>query len=456
MFRFLVLLVLILVPLFPSYALTIDEAVSLALDSSNSIKQQQESMAARKYAVDGANLIYFPSIGLSYDYGYSWNYATRVGGVNNHGDSSTASAFLTFNIFNGLNDYNTVGVAKLSYDMAGSNLDNTRYNIMLTAQQNFINVLKTKTTLDVAMSNVELLRLQKRDAELSAANGLIAKTDVLQVDTFLASAELQRISAESNFKIAIKALENVINRTIDTSEVLVQPPFDQVEIPDDKTLKDMMYTNRSDLKYLQQSFELARKNESIALSGVYPKIDLTASYNRYGDGLNAFQGYKLQRQDEVTSIGVSASWNILGIVTSSVNSMSKKRDTQAIAYSIADTKQTMSLELDTALASYQTSQAQLVQAKISVQYAMENYRVKKNLYDQNAATQTDLLDAVQMLNQAKLDETSAIYGVIFSIYNLERIVQSKFTVESSLSPQPNNIKLQPIVPDNSTQNNSRM
>lgn len=455
MFRFLVLLVLILAPLFPSYALTIDEAVSLALDSSNMVKQQQESMAAKKYAVDGANLIYFPVIGISYDYGYSWDYASRVGGQNSHGDTSTASAYLTFNIFNGLNDYNTVGVAKLGYDMSGSNLENTRYNIMLTAQQNFINVLKAKSTLDVAMSNVALLKLQKRDAELSAANGLIAKTDVLQVDTYLASAELQRISAESSLKIAIKSLENVINRPVDNSEILVQPPFDKVKIPDDKTLKNMMYENRSDLKYLEQSYQSSKKNEQISLSGVYPKIDFTAGYYRYGDGLNAFQGYEVAKKDEVASVGVKATWNILGIATSSVNYMSKKRDTQAVAYSIADTKQNMSLELDTALATYETSQAQLAQAKISVQYAQENYRVKKNLFDQNAATQTDLLDAVQVLNQAKLDETSAIYGVINSIYSLERIVQSKFSVVSIQDPQPQSIQLQQIAPDNST-NGSKM
>lgn len=450
MVRLLVLLVLIFMPLSQSFALTIDEAVSLAVDSNNTIKQQQESIAAKKYGVEGAYLIYFPIIGISYEAAYAWDDSVRVGGTRSSGDTSTASAYLKFNIFNGLNDYSTVGMAKLDYEMQNSQLVNTSYNITLNAQNSFINVLKAKSSLEVAISNLELLKLQKRDAELSAANGLISKADVLQVDTYLASAELQRISAESSLKIATKTLENIINRELQLNEVLIEPAFDTVNIPEYKSLKDMMYENRSDLKYQQQSYEVSRKNETKSLSGVYPTIDLNAGYYRYGDGINAFRGIESQKRDEVASVGVTASWNITGIAVSSINYMSKKRDTQAIAYGIADTKQSMSLELDTALANYETSQAQLVQSKISVQYATENYRVKKNLYDQNAATQTDLLDAVQILNQAKLDETSAIYGVIYSIYSLERIAQAKFTSESPDGIQPNQIQINEMLQDNGT------
>lgn len=463
MARFLVLLVFIFAPLVPGFALTIDEAVDQALETSDTIKQQQETMAASKYGVDNAIMIYFPVIGVSYEYSYMWNNrnnlnmgssgsggASMYSGGNYHGGYSTATAYATLNIFNGLNDYSTVEIAKLNYGMAGNQLENISYNVTLNAQTSFINVLKAQSSLKVAMSNLELLKLQKRDAELSAANGLIAKTDVLQIDTYLATAELQRISAESDLKIAVKTLENVINRRLTPGEVLVEPPFDMVKLPDVQTLKATMYENRSDLKYLEQSYQTSKKNETMSLSGVYPKIDVSANYNRYGDDFNPFQGYEYQLRDEVATIGFTASWNLLSIATSSVASMSKKRETQAIAYSIADTKKSMSLDLDTALATYETSHAQLAQSKISVQYALENYRVKKNLYDQNAATQTDLLDAAQILNQARLDESNAIYNVIASIYNLERIVQEKFTVEKPEKLQPDNIIIEQRLNDNMT------
>ena len=39
--------------------------------------------------------------------------------------------------------------------------------------------------------------MQKRDAQISADNGLIAKNDLLQTETYLASAKLQKITAQS-------------------------------------------------------------------------------------------------------------------------------------------------------------------------------------------------------------------------------------------------------------------
>ena len=441
--RFLVLLFLVLTPVFPAFALTIDEAVSLAIENSYTIKQQQENVNSSKYAYDGAFLIYAPSVGLTYDYAHSWNKASSNASRISAGQS-TASAYLKLNIFNGLNDSNTVDIANLSYSMAGNQLITTSHNVTLNAQNAFINVLRANSTLQVALSNVELLKLQKRDAELSAANGLIAKTDVLQIETYLASAELQRISAESSLNVAIKTLENVINRPIASNEMFVEPIFDKVQIPDNTILKDMMYTNRSDLKYLEQSYLVSKKNENTAFSGVYPKLDLSAGYYRYGDDLNAFQGLKSQGRYETASIGITASWNLLNIAVSRFSYMSKKKTTQATAYAIADTKQAMGLELDTALANYENAQAQLTQAKIGVQYAEENYRVQKSLYDQTATTQTDLLNAAQALNQAKLSETTAVYAVIASIYSLERIVQEKFIVNGKESIQPDNISITPI------------
>ena len=109
-------------------------------------------------------------------------------------------------------------------------------------------------------------------------------------------------------------------------------------------------------------------------------------------------------------------------------SISDKRDRQALAYSIADAKQNMMLDLQTKIESYYTSKAQLAQSIIGVQHAEENYRVTKNLYDQSAATMTELLDASSLLNEAKVAESNARYSVISSVYNLEWVIQEKLPV----------------------------
>ena len=88
----------------------------------------------------------------------------------------------------------------------------------------------------------------------------------------------------------------------------------------------------------------------------------------------------------------------------------------------------MILDLQTKIENYYTSKAQLIQSIISVQHAEENYRVTKNLYDQSAATMTELLDASSMLNEAKMAESTARYSVLTSVYNLEWVIQEKLPV----------------------------
>lgn len=443
MFRYLILIIAMAVMPLTASALTIDETVTIALDSNNNIKSKQYTVKSKELASDNAILIFMPSIGVSYDYSYSWQDKTKAANQKTEGDLSTLSAYVNLNLFNGLSDLFGYQLARLDRDIAVSDLDATSYQTILDAQLAFINVLKAKSDLEVAESNLKLLEMQKRDAQISADNGLIAKNDLLQTETYLASAQLQKITAQSAVTQAVQSLEKVINRKLAPNEELIEPVFMDVTLDSEDTLKEKMFANRSDLKKLEQSYEAAKKTENRSLSGVYPKIDASFNYAGYGDSADPFAGNPGGMDSNMT-VGVTASWNILSIASASLQSISDKRARQALAYSIADTKQSMVLDLQRKIESYYTSNAQLAQSIIGVQHAEENYRVTKNLYDQSAATMTELLDASSLLNEAKVAESNARYSVISSVYNLEWVIQEKLPVHEmqqdngSIMPDNNN------------------
>lgn len=427
MFRYLILIIAMAVIPLTASALTIDETVTLALDTNNNIKSKQYTVKAKDLSANNAILIFMPSIGVSYDYSYSWQDKTKAANTKTNGDLSTLSAYVNLNLFNGLSDLFGYQLAKLDRDMAVSDLDAASYQTILDAQLAFINVLKAKSDLEVAESNLKLLEMQKRDAQISADNGLIAKNDLLQTETYLASAQLQKITAQSAVTTAIQSLEKVINRKLAPNEELVEPVFMDITLESEEVLKDKMFANRSDLKKLEQSYEAAKKTENRSLKGVYPTIDASFTYAGYGDSIDPFAGNPGGMDSNMT-VGVTASWNILSVASASLQSLSDKRTRQALAYSIADTKQSMVLDLQSKIESYYTSKAQLAQSIIGVQHAEENYRVTKNLYDQSAATMTELLDASSLLNEAKVSESNARYSVISSVYNLEWVIQEKLPV----------------------------
>ncbi len=427
MLRYLILIIAVAFMPLTASALTIDETVTLALDTNNNIKSKQYTVKAKNLAADNAILIFMPSIGVSYNYQYSWQDQTKAFNTKTEGDLSTFSAYVNLNLFNGLSDLFGYQLARLDRDMAVSDLDAVSYQTILDAQLAFINVLKAKSDLEVAESNLKLLEMQKRDAQISADNGLIAKNDLLQTETYLASAQLQKITAQSAVTRAIQSLEKVMNRKLAPNEELIEPVFMDVTLDSEEALKEKMFANRSDLKKLEQSYEAAKKTENRSLSGVYPTIDASFNYAGYGDSFDPFAGNPGGMDSNMT-VGITASWNILSVASASMLSISDKRTRQALAYSIADAKQNMMLDLQTKIESYYTSKAQLAQSIIGVQHAEENYRVTKNLYDQSAATMTELLDASSLLNEAKVAESNARYSVISSVYNLEWVIQEKLPV----------------------------
>lgn len=427
MFRYLILLITIVFIPITSFALTIDDAVSYALNTNNNIKSKQYTIKAKDLAADNAILIFLPSVGISYDYSYNWTDLTKAQNRKNEGDLSTFSAYVNLNLFNGLSDLFAFQLAKLDRDMAKSDLEATSYQTILDAQTAFINVLKAKSDLEVADSNLKLLEMQKRDAQISADNGLIAKNDLLQTETYLASAQLQKITAQSALTRSIQSLEKVINRKLDPDEDLIEPVLMDITLEDEDILKEKMFSNRSDLKKLEQSYRAAKKTEDRALSGISPTIDAKFAYAGYGDSADPFSGNPANMDSNMT-VGVTASWNFLSVASSSLQSISEKRNRQALAYSIADVKQNMVLDLQTKVEIFYTSKAQLAQSIIGVKHAEENYRVTKNLYDQSAATMTELLDASSLLNEAKVAESNARYSVISSVYNLEWVIQEKLPV----------------------------
>lgn len=427
MFKHLILIIAVAVMPLTASALTIDETVTLALDTNNNIKSKQYTVKSKELLSDNAILVFLPSIGASYDYSYSWTDRTKAANTKTNGDLSTLSAYVNLNLFNGLSDLFGYQLAKLNEEMAVSDLNATSYQTILDAQTAFIGVLQAKSNLEVAESNLKLLEMQKRDAQISADNGLIAKNDLLQTEAYLAQAVLQKITAESSVTTAVQSLEKVMNRKLAPNEELIEPVFMDINLESEDVLKEKMFANRSDLKQLEQSYEAAKKTENRSLSGVYPTIDASFNYAGYGDSADPFAGNPGGMDSNMT-VGVTASWNLLSIASSSVQSISDKRTRQALAYSIADTKQSMVLDLQNKIETYYTSKAQLMQAIISVQHAEENYRVTKNRYDQSAATMTELLDASSILNQAKMAESNARYSVMSSVYNLEWAIQEKLPV----------------------------
>jgi len=420
-----------------SYALTIDEAVILAIDSSYKIKQQQSILSARKLESSNAYLVFFPKVGIQATHNYSWEALT--GGNNSsinpfdydYSNQTVATAYINLNIFNGLYDYALIGLTKYASASQSYQAQSTLHDIIFNTRNSFIEVLKAKADLRIANENLKLLKAQRRQAEANYENGLMARRDVLQVDLYLSSAELEKITSEGMLNIKIQQLENAINRKIASEEELIDPILTAVDLYNFDTFKNMVFEKNSSLKALEMNLIVSGKQEMIKRQSLYPKIDATFQYSKYfadennfGSSTPGIPSLSFNR-DSGAIAGISASWDIIVATSAILNAQAQVKETMALSYAIADTKNNLILDIQTSIENFNTSSAALDQAKINVAFAEENYKTVDLLYNEAAATTTEVLDASVMLNQAKVDHASAIYSVIASVYKLERLIEDR-------------------------------
>ena len=428
-----------------AFSMTVNEAVALALQSSNLLKQEQMLLEARGIENDLSALLFAPTIGVNTSTNFTWTGYDPIAGSsisNNPFDNDDnmqilLTGYAKLNLFNGFNDYATLGVAKYNYNAQDYNVKVAFHDTIYDARIAFIDVLKAEDNIVISKENLKLLRSQLDQALINFENGLFSRKDVLQVESFLATAELERITAESNLNIAILKLENTIDRKIPKEEVFIDILFKPIKLYDFETFKDLVFSRNSSIKSLEMNLKTSVKQETIARKSVYPLVDLSVQYNKYwgeGDFGTSSQAPGQSFSGGVDSrftAGISASWDIIQGSASVLQAKSKIKETMALSYSIADIKNNLILDLQSSIENYNMSIASFKQATLNVSYTEENYNTVKLLYDEAAATTTELLDALVLLNRARVDRTAAVYNVVASVYRLERMIEDNIPLDDN-------------------------
>ncbi len=420
--RFAILVLL----LFPqgAFALTMEEAVDLGLANNPRLQDFRNRTEAQRSRVDSSKSPFWPEVEARYNYlNADTTYAAPTE------ESSVFTAEISYNLFRGFSDLNTLQSARSILDASRYDQKSTEADVILDVKRAYIRVLRTRKGLDVAREAVELLERQSRDAEKFWRAGLTAKNEYLRVQVELASSRQELLQAETNFRIARKALDRAIGVPVGNDTVIEDIAFGKPLGLDEEALSRTMLANRSELKFLTAQLA-AREYARDSLRGrYYPSIDLSLSHSRFGEGF-AFEGLPDPLFDSDTRGTVEAKWNLFEGWRTKYDILAEESEARAISERIRDTKESLSLQLKTAVEEYRVSAGRIELARTGIEQAEENFRITENQFRERVATTTDLLDARVFLTRARDEYNSAFYNLSLSLAALERVV------EGTVSPGP--------------------
>lgn len=403
---------------YSTMALTIDEAVEIAIENSNRIERStalKDSQAAR---VESQKSQFWPALDLAYS--FTRQEEDIFFGTKN---TSSLSAIGSYNLFNGFIDKNILDQERHLLDATTYEESGVRADVILEARRAFLEVLKVAGNVDAAREGVELLERQQRDSSLRFREGLIAKNELLRVEVELSSARFILLQTESNLKVARERLTRVLGQKLGSGEPLEVPLLPQNLSIDRDELRAEMFKRRSEVKFLD-ALIMADTSEKDSIEGEYwPALDILLTYRTFGDSLVPDGREGLFLTDTELSGTLLATWNLFEGFKTKNDIIAQEKEIIARQEELKDLKKELDFQLEEAIEKYRISSGQMEVTKDSIEQAEETLRITNNQYKESIATLTDLLDARVSLTRARVESNTAFYNLMISVADIGRVIE---------------------------------
>lgn len=290
-------------------------------------------------------------------------------------------------------------------------------DIKLALLEQYMQLFSLYKQQTVLARNIEESTKRLENIKSKKRQGLITNNDVLR-------SELQL----TNDRLALQEVDNSLTLMSQQLDILLGLDEQTLIVPDTTLLRQITPTSdyadylqkayRDDwtMRRLRQETQLALNNQRLVKAEFLPQLSLYA-------------GNTLARPITRTMADYyNNSWNIGLTLSYPLSSLYKNRHKLEEARLNIDAsqqqeelrKQSLRMEIRTALIRHQEAQDRVKALELSVRQARENYRIMRNRYFGQLSILTDLLDANSVLLDAELQLTTARARVIYTYYELQK------------------------------------
>lgn len=236
-------------------------------------------------------------------------------------------------------------------------------------------------------------------------NGMLQKTDLLNVKVRVNEVANQLQYAKSNLKNASDYLgfllnEDVNNKTYKPSESLENQIVIEAPV---LTISN----NRKDFQAMDKSTEAYKKMFQSSRFGFLPRLNAFGSYQLYDDNLfgTSAKGYL---------IGAQLSWNLFDGFKNIGKTQKAKAEFQKATLESENFKKQSLLELNKTNRQLVDAENKVNLSKLAFEQSQEAFRIRENRFAQGLEKTTDLLLSETQMAQKELEHLQAIFEYNFT------------------------------------------
>ncbi|NWF94394.1 MAG: TolC family protein [Syntrophaceae bacterium] len=399
---------------------TLEESVKIALERSLKLHSATEGILGSEFRRKAARADFFPKWTGQYSY-TRYNkpttigfFGSDIGGLSR--DVHNLNTSVQQSLFAGGLITSNYRLEKLGVDLSKTNVEVVRRDIVLAVREGYFNILNSQKLVEVAAQTVKQFKAQLEVTKAFFEVGIVPKNDVLQAEVRLAQARQDLIRAENGLALAKSSFNTLLRREINAplsvADILEYKPFGlRLEECMEEALQ-----KRPEIQAADLSIGQAKESVNIARSGYFPTVSLTGGYNRLSEEPGLMGDYRSERWT-VQALATLTLWE-WGKTAYKVGE-SKVKVTQA-----EDTKRQL---IDEIVLEVKQDYLNMIQAEKNIEVAQkaieqaeENLRMNEERYKYQVATATDVLDAVTLLAQARVNYYGALSDFNIARARLER------------------------------------
>lgn len=287
--------------------------------------------------------------------------------------------------------------------------------LKLRVAEAYVGVLRARRALEAASSSVESLTAHASDVQQMVERDLVAKADLLAARVALANAQQVRVRAANSGAIAQAAYNRHLGEPLGRACELEQ------RIPADPALAALPVEaliqralgSRSELKALAARAD-ALASQAHAESGKSrPQLALLGGYTHLDNQI-------LDRQD-FSSVGLGFTWNLFDGGQARGRAAALRSAARAAQDRLEDLRASIELQVRQSWLEMHEAEARVKASAEAVAQAEENLRSSRELYGAGLATNTQVLDAVNLQinavnnrDNAALDESLSLLRLAYS------------------------------------------
>ncbi len=360
------------------------------LNYSREIMQSSEKKKSMEEAVKFAKTNYLPRLDFSGSAQYrinNYNLDLMGSKLSMPGETYNLGASLSQIIYNGGAVKNTHKAAKIQDSIAGSTEILTLQNIIYAAEVNYWSAVAKKELYKAMCRYVNIIASLEEVLKVRYKDGMIAKTDYLQIISRLKEAQISKSDAYKSYRLAIQNL----NIMMGENPMKATDPVDSItlKLPDPEYMDmEQALLKRPDYRISQLQVDYQQKQLRLVQSQFNPQLSIGLQ-ETWGTQMLNFNGSTVFNTNAFASLKIPLfAW---GARYKKVNSQKAMINSAELDRQMA--LDNISKELAGSWTEYQENTKQIKLAWDATVISQENLEINTFSYQEGRLTILDVLSA---------------------------------------------------------------